>query len=53
MKLASEMEAIGCICSWCNEVMDEGELLSQSYDGEWMHFGCACEADDPEPYIPD
>jgi len=41
------------ICSWCQKEIYPGEPTSTSYDRETMHFGCACEADDPEPHIPE
>ena len=34
-------------CSWCNSPILDGQPVSQSYDGEVMHFGCAAQADDP------
>ena len=36
------------LCSWCGEQILVGQYTSKSYDGEVMHFGCACEADDAD-----
>lgn len=40
-------------CSWCGEQIEPGQLTSKCSTGEIMHFGCACEADAPDPADPE
>lgn len=37
-------------CSWCGEQIEVGQPTSYAFDGELMHFGCACEADDIDDF---
>jgi len=36
------------ICSWCGDPVLDSQPKSQANDGEIMHFGCACQADDAD-----
>lgn len=35
-------------CSWCGDPILENQPTSRICDGDILHFGCACEADDPD-----